>query len=177
MITNEDGVFVVTLDGVVSQMIAASPAVAGGLINFAMDDTRGGIVFQPHGEPWRYTGADSIVYWVPQGANAHQQLLVPAADQGLLFEDIAQQGDEVMVYYSRASGDNPDTATQTLRRFDLDATTVAEVGQVGGWESGASPISKYYENVATSRPEPPCLLEGNYLTRCGDLPTGSLVGS
>jgi len=141
LVTNEDGVFVATLDGVTSQVIAASPAAVDGLINFAMDDTRGGIVFQPHGEPWRYTGADSIVYWIPQGASAHQQLLVPAADQGLLLEDIVEQGDEVMVYYSRVSGDTPDTATQTLRRFGLDAKTVAEVSQVGGWESGASPIS------------------------------------
>ena len=31
-----------------------------------------------------------------------------------------------------------------------------------------------YENVATVRPEPPCLLEGDYLARCGDLPAGSL---
>ncbi len=141
LITNEDGVLVATRDGVTSQVIAASPAAVDGLIDFAMDDTRGGIVFQPRGEPWRYTGADSIVYWVPQGTAAHQQLLVPAADQGLLFEDIAEQGDEVMVYYSRVSGDTLDTATQTLRRFGLDAKTVAEVSQVGGWESGASPIS------------------------------------
>jgi len=33
-----------------------------------------------------------------------------------------------------------------------------------------------YENVATVRPEPPCLLEGDYIGRCGDLPVGSLGG-
>jgi branched-chain amino acid transport system substrate-binding protein len=33
-----------------------------------------------------------------------------------------------------------------------------------------------YENVATVRPEPPCLLEGEYVDRCGDLPVGSLGG-
>jgi branched-chain amino acid transport system substrate-binding protein len=38
------------------------------------------------------------------------------------------------------------------------------------------PEFKYYENVATVRPEPPCLLEGEYLDRCGSLPTGSLSG-
>ena len=36
------------------------------------------------------------------------------------------------------------------------------------------PEFKYYDNVATVRPEPPCLLEGEYLSRCGDLPVGSL---
>ena len=31
-----------------------------------------------------------------------------------------------------------------------------------------------YDQVATVRPVPPCLLEGDYLSRCGDLPVGSL---
>jgi branched-chain amino acid transport system substrate-binding protein len=35
---------------------------------------------------------------------------------------------------------------------------------------------KYYENVATVRPVPPCLLEGEFVSRCGDLATGSLSG-
>jgi branched-chain amino acid transport system substrate-binding protein len=39
------------------------------------------------------------------------------------------------------------------------------------------PEFKYYEYVGTVRPEPPCLLEGDYLARCGDLPAGSLTGS
>jgi branched-chain amino acid transport system substrate-binding protein len=39
------------------------------------------------------------------------------------------------------------------------------------------PEFKYYEYVTTLRPEPPCLLEGEYLERCGDLPVGSLSGS
>lgn len=39
------------------------------------------------------------------------------------------------------------------------------------------PEFKYYELVDTVRPEPPCLLEGDFLDRCGDLPAGSLTGS
>ncbi|MDF1595919.1 MAG: ABC transporter substrate-binding protein [Acidimicrobiia bacterium] len=39
------------------------------------------------------------------------------------------------------------------------------------------PEFKYYEYVGTVRPEPPCLLEGDNLARCGDLPAGSLTGS
>jgi branched-chain amino acid transport system substrate-binding protein len=38
------------------------------------------------------------------------------------------------------------------------------------------PEFKFYENVATVRPEPPCLLEGEYTARCGSLPVGSLGG-
>jgi branched-chain amino acid transport system substrate-binding protein len=36
------------------------------------------------------------------------------------------------------------------------------------------PEFKYYEYVGTVRPEPPCLLEGEYVDRCGSLPVGSL---
>lgn len=39
------------------------------------------------------------------------------------------------------------------------------------------PAFKYYENVATVRPDPPCLLEGDYVSRCGSLPVGSMSGS
>ncbi|MBT8213205.1 MAG: ABC transporter substrate-binding protein, partial [Acidimicrobiia bacterium] len=36
------------------------------------------------------------------------------------------------------------------------------------------PEFKYYESVATVRPVPPCLLEGDFTSRCGSLPVGSL---
>jgi branched-chain amino acid transport system substrate-binding protein len=39
------------------------------------------------------------------------------------------------------------------------------------------PEFKYYEYIDTVRPEPPCLLEGDFASRCGGLPTGSLSGS
>ncbi len=141
LITNEDGVYVATLDGVVSQIIDADPGVVGGMIDFAIDDTRGGVVVHPNRSPWVDLGTNSIVYWVPQGAGDLQELLVPAVDQGLSLEDVAAQGATVGVYYTRRSGDLPDTATQTLRRFDLDDASVEEVAVVGGWESGAGPIS------------------------------------
>lgn len=141
LVTNEDGVYVATLDGVVSQIIDADPGVVGGMIDFAIDDTRGGVVVHPNRSPWVDLGSNSIVYWVPQGTAALQELLVPAADQGLSLEDVAAQGDGVGVYYTRRSGDTPETAVQSLRRFDLDAKSVDEVVIVGGWESGAGPIS------------------------------------
>ncbi len=42
--------------------------------------------------------------------------------------------------------------------------------------TGFDDAGPLYENVATVRPEPPCLLEGEYTARCGDLPVGSLGG-
>ena len=38
------------------------------------------------------------------------------------------------------------------------------------------PEFRYYEYVGTVRPEPPCLLEGEFTARCGSLPVGSLGG-
>ncbi|MEN8040847.1 MAG: substrate-binding domain-containing protein [Actinomycetota bacterium] len=38
------------------------------------------------------------------------------------------------------------------------------------------PEFKFFETVSTVRPEVPCLLEGEYVDRCGDLPVGSLGG-
>ena len=139
LVTGEDGVYVAAGPDAASQIITADPSVP---IAFAIDDTRGGVIFQPNRGPWQYEGDDSIVYWIPAGAAAAQELLVPAADQGLALEDVAAQGETVGVYYTRVEGkDAPETARQTLRRFDLDAGTVEEVAVVGGWESGSSPIS------------------------------------
>ncbi len=150
LITNEDGVFVATLGGVSTQVLNADSSAVGGIVDFAMDDTRGGIVVHPHRSPWYNLGTDSIVYWAPEGSDALQQLLVPAPDQGLKLEDVQAEGVSVGVYYTRRFGDTPDTAEQTLRRFDLDAKNVTEVAFVGGWESGTSPISVGGENIAYS---------------------------
>lgn len=139
LIANQDGVFVATLEGVVSQMVRTSPDATDGL--FAVDDTRGGIIFQPNRLQYFFRGTDSIVYWIPQGAGGYQQLLVPAADQSLVLEDVVPHDESVMVYYTRASGDTIETAEETLRRFDLDAKTVSELGVVGGWESGVTSVS------------------------------------
>lgn len=148
LITNEDGVYIATADGVASQVISASPASVGGLITFAIDDTEGGIVFQPHTGPWTAQGDDSIVYWVPSGSSTYQELLVPSADQGLGLEDVVQQGGSPVVYYTRVEGrDSPETAAQTLRSFNVDDKTVVEIDTVGGWESGSSPISVGGETI------------------------------
>jgi hypothetical protein len=141
LITNEDGIFVAPLDGASSQLLNADSTVVGGMVHFAVDDTRGGIVIQPHESPWTSVGDDSIIYWAPQGSSNVQELLVPAADQGLRLEDVATRDGVTSVYYTRRFGDTPDTAEQTLRRFDLDDRTVSEIALVGGWESGSSPIS------------------------------------
>ena len=43
-------------------------------------------------------------------------------------------------------------------------------------ENLTDPAFNFYSYVGTTRPEPPCLLTGDYVSRCGDLPVGSLSG-
>lgn len=150
LITNENGVYVATLDGVTSQVIAADPGGVDGTIALAVDDTRGGVIFQPKRDPWLFRGDDSIVYWSPSGSSGYQQLLVPGPGQGLALNDVVRQGDTTMVYYTRLAGSTPDDLAQTLRRFDLDAKTVTEVTTVGGWESGSDHISIAGDGIVTS---------------------------
>jgi branched-chain amino acid transport system substrate-binding protein len=60
-----------------------------------------------------------------------------------------------------------------IRAEDHVAVQDMYVVTLTGFDS-AGPI---YESVATVRPQPPCLLEGAFTSRCGDLPVGSLEGS
>lgn len=150
IVAADTGVWATTYEGPSSQLIAWSSPIEfpADAIDFAIGDTRGGLIVQPDRSPFFYAGADAIAYWIPQGAGALQQLLVPAPDQGLVLEDVVAQDDGVGVYYTRTEGSLPDDARQTLRRFDLDAKTVEEVAVVGGWESGASRISVGGDRIA-----------------------------
>ena len=137
IITAEDGVYYVTTEGA-NKLISyfSAPAVAADLIDFAIGDTRGGVIIHPDRGPFFYRGSASIVFWIPQGGSAAQQLLVPAVDQGLQLEDVVVQGNSVGVYYTRLEGSLPDDMLQTLRRFDLDTKAVSPIADVAGWESG-----------------------------------------
>ena len=138
IITADDGVYVAT-PTTATQLISYSvpPAFPSDLIDFAIGDTRGGVIIHPNRNPWLYKGTDSIVYWIPKGAAAAQQLLVSAGDQGTQLEDVISVGGLVSVYYTRLEGSLPEDMSQTLRHFDLDSKTVTPLTQVAGWESGA----------------------------------------
>ena len=141
LITNEDGVYEVTLGGTVTQVIDADSGAVGGIIAFAIDDTAGGVVFQPGRSPWAVHGAASIVYRVEAGSSTPTAFLTPSDTQGLSLEDVIDSG-TIKAYYTRleTAAGAPDY-TQTLRVFDSASGTVTELDTVGGWESGSSPIS------------------------------------
>jgi hypothetical protein len=138
IITAEDGVFFVSSSGS-NQLIAyaSEPEFASDRIDFAISDTRGGVIIHPDRAPFFYKGNNTIVYRIPLGGSSYQQMLVPAADQGLSLEDVVRQGPNVGVYYTRLEGSFPEDMVQTLRRYDLDSKDVQEITDVAGWESGA----------------------------------------
>jgi|GEM_PF-5444679 len=142
LITNEDGVYEVTLSGTVTQVIDADSGAVGGIIAFAIDDTAGGVIFQPGRSPWAVHGAASIVYRVEAGSSTPTAFLTPSDTQGLSLEDVIDSG-TIKAYYTRleTAGGAPADYTQTLRVFDSVSGTVTELAIVGGWESGSSPIS------------------------------------
>ncbi len=142
LVTNEDGVYTVTLSGVIATAVDADPSVAGGIINYAIDDTQGGIIFDLPGSPWTTWGDASIVYRIPAGSNTASTLLIPSASQGLNLEDVEVRDGDVIVYYTRldTTAGAPEYL-QTLRTYNLTSLTVAELGPVGGWEGGSTAIS------------------------------------
>jgi hypothetical protein len=135
LVANDDGVFEVTLAGTVTTI------VDGGIIHVAIDDTQGGIIFQPRVQPWSVFGTDSIVYRIGAGASSASTFLIPTSEQGLSLEDVVDNGG-VKAYYTRldTSAGAPEYI-QTLRRYDVGTGTVTELGIVGGWESGSDNIS------------------------------------
>ncbi len=142
LVANENGVYTVTLSGVIATAVDADPSVAGGIINYAIDDTQGGIVFELPGSPWTTWGNDSIIYRVPAGADAASTLLIPSATQGLSLEDVEIRDGDITVYYTRLeTAAGPPEFFQTLRTYNLTSLSVTELGLVGGWESGSSAIS------------------------------------
>jgi hypothetical protein len=105
---------------------------------FAIDDLEGGVLFQIE----RFSGnRQSIVYRVAREAGEAVATLIPAIDQGLTLHGMARDGDEAYIYYSRREGTTPDDALTTLRRYGMTSREVSELATVGGWESGAFPIS------------------------------------
>ena len=112
------------------------PVVPADLIDFAISDTRGGLIIHPNRSPFFYKGNASIVYRIPLGGSAAQEMLVSASDQGLQLEDVVVKGGSVGVYYTRVEGSLPEDLLQTLRRYDLDSKVVQPIADVAGWESG-----------------------------------------
>ena len=130
LVSNPDGVFLIASE--TRQLIT-------GPVAFAVDDTRGGVVFQVSQD---FGPEASIVYLVPAGSADARELLVAAPDNQVLeLHDVAARDGQLGVLYTRRDLGLPDDYIATLRWYTFDDQQVAEVAVVGRWESGASPIS------------------------------------
>jgi len=105
---------------------------------YAIDDLAGGVLYQQ--ERWA-RGGRSLVYRVAVGSSQAVAVLIPASQQGLALNGVAIDGDDTYVYYTRNEGTTPEDALDTLRRYNLRTRQVTELVGVGGFESGAFPIS------------------------------------
>jgi hypothetical protein len=145
VIVNNDGVVQINSDGTITPLVT-------GPVAYAVDDTRGGLLFQIErgrqvfagyqGEP--PPGDPTIIWWIPKGASAPQALLVPTPGEGqyLSLHDAYATGDSFAVVYERHEGtvpfDTDDGApadmADTLRVYDAATGIVAEVYRTRGYE-------------------------------------------
>jgi hypothetical protein len=103
--------------------------IADGPIAELADDGAGGILFQREQR-------DRVIWWLPAGATAAQELLVTEEASYLVLEGVVGSGTTRSVVYQRAIEGGPDTSETTLRMFDLASRDVSEVTVTGGFEQG-----------------------------------------
>lgn len=110
----------------------------------AADDLMGGVVFQGVGSAQGFFDEpeESIVWWLPEGAENPQSLLVPTGDQVLRLIDVELiDGSPRVVYIRMDDRGDFNNAIDTLRVYDFESGEVSEVRTVGGWESGTSHVT------------------------------------
>lgn len=136
LVTNADGVLL--LDG---DFMAQQPT---GPASVAFDDADGNVYFQ---RPRDFTDPGStIVYVLTTDSFESRELLVPTGEQYLELLDV----EDGAVWYTRSEGyESPETARQTLRRYDIASGEVTEVAVTGGWESGIGTASVGAERIVT----------------------------
>lgn len=138
LVTNSEGVFQVGTDGKVSRLIA-------GTVTFAVDDTRGGLLYQvDSGRSGRPGDRSTVVWWIPRGAGAAQELVVPTPASGhrLSLHDSYATAGGFAVLYTRHETEHPvDEYVDSLRRFDVPERQVTELHSQGAFEHGYGEVS------------------------------------
>lgn len=130
LIAGEQGVLLLHGDG-------SSDTLVTDDLEFALDDSQGGLLFQIE-RGRRFYGEDgpTTVWWVPAGTADARELLVPGEGQDLTLYEARFEGTDLVIWYTRWEGSQPDDLLETLRRFDAASGTVTEIAPVAGWESG-----------------------------------------
>jgi hypothetical protein len=135
LVASESGI--VLIDGANTTTLLDEPA------SVAVDDLRGGVVYQgPRANGGYGDSEDTIVWWLPAGAETPQSLLVPTGDQRLRLVGVERiDGSPTVVYIRSENPGDFENAEDTLRLYDFDTAEVTEIRTVGGWESGAGQIT------------------------------------
>lgn len=135
LVASESGI--VLVDGANTTTLLDEPA------SVAVDDLMGGVVYQRavadagYGDP-----EDTIVWWLPAGAETPQTLLVPTGDPLLELVGVERiDGSPTVVYIRSENPGDFENAEDTLRLYAFDSGEVTEIRTVGGWESGAGQIT------------------------------------
>ncbi len=129
LIAGEEGVILLRGDGTSETLVA-------GAVEFALDDSQGGLLFQiQRGKNYYGKDAPTTVWWVPAGSTEARDLLVPGEGQQLTLYEARSDGGDLAVWYTRWEGTQPEDLIETLRRFDAATGMVTEIDVVAGWES------------------------------------------
>jgi hypothetical protein len=146
LVAAEDGVYQIDRNGDVELLVA-------GPVAYAVDDTQGGLLFQvDRGRTWEDEDSwSTIVWWIPRGASAPQELLVPTPETGhqLSLHDTYATDDGFAVLYTRHEGVTPNVdINDRLRRFDVPARRVTDLYSQGAFEQGFDQVSTNGELIA-----------------------------
>lgn len=140
LVTNTEGVFYVDSGGAVTRLVK-------GRMAYAVDDTRGGLLFQVERGRSFERSPDTRVWWVPQGSGEAQELLVPTPGAGhdlTLYDAFEDDSGDVRVLYVRSEtpqGWVHEELIDRVRLLDIGDRTVAELASVGVFEGGTSGLS------------------------------------
>ncbi len=134
LVANEQGVYLIDPEGAVATLIT-------GEVASAVDDTRGGLLYQTRkGRNWEnHDDWSTVVWWIAKGRSAPSALLVPdpGTDHELTLHD-TYRTDTGFVVYTRHEGDtpfeHPPTMHDRLRSYDVDTREVVELYRVRGYE-------------------------------------------
>ena len=106
----------------------------------AFHDGAGGVVFQGVAPPQPQAPSPAIMWLPPDGSDAVTVVGDGAAERVALHDAAVIDGTPTAVY-TASTGDQPQTAEETLRLLRLPDGPTQPVAVVGGWESGARSVS------------------------------------
>lgn len=156
LVTNEDGMFQIDADGEITQL-------AKGRVAYAVDDTRGGLLFQVErgrslsalSDP--NAGRDTIVWWVPEGEIRARDLLVPTPGSYhsmSLHDAVVIDGRLQVLYVREDSTFRPEYPQHgwldSLRAFDVERGDVVDLWVQPVWESGIDLVNGGGDLVAAT---------------------------